>query len=1013
MNAEEICVERPRFLDGEMSAEEQARFRAHLAGCEECSEAFQETLQLELLGQLAVEQGPVRPATDARRPRAHARPWKDGRSWLLGGVALVALLLAVLGPLLGRPGAVDVSWLVAEGGRHLEARLTYDAVDRHYRRYVPDRSGAEAAARVAALPLHTLARMEARGDLHGVATAYLLFGAPRQALAFLARMPDSADKRCDEAVLALEHARQTRDGDMEGALLKQTHLDEALALLDEVLREAPDHPQALWNRALVLREMGLTLLAAEAFEAVARRAEPGWSDEAWSQARKLRDETLVREREWKEVYAAARDLVTDEGARLPVEEARRYPGIVRLAFYDAVRAAPSRAAALRLLPVARALDRAYAGRPQEDRPQEGQERFIERYVSDVAERNFNRRGPAAARYARLVRGEERVSPALLEELRRSGEDDILLGALVHASAAGVAVDLDELARLADARRDPWMQLLVERERAAREAREGAWWTAEKRLRTVLESCEPFAYRCMGLERELSDLYLRLHRPADALRYAWSGWTRAKDAREWRFEQEFLLELAHVARFQHAFASARAYLEESQARMPEDCEQRMYIQGNLAMVEWLGFHPEGARRALDRALACGRPLGLTAAFALSDLARVRPQPGDGDHLRRALVALRGAGVSRGGEALLLFIEGQFTLARSRAEGEALLWRAIEVAEQAPDDVEARKARAYAYDLLIAEEGRAGRWPEALELVGRQLGLGAVPRQCLLAVAVHHERTLVLAQGASGGLRGAFDDTRTRPLTGTEALVPEHLLEVLRDCAHVDVLAQPPVHGLARLLPMDLAWSYRVGRDAEPPRPLGREPGSHLVVTRVEAPAALRLPRLDRLTPPQVPDPLRVELQGPQATPSRVLESMVDASEVELHAHGLFSPALSDAALVVLAPDGDGRYALTADRVRNTRLRHAPLVLLVACGAARTAPFRHQPFSLPAAFVQAGASAVLASTVAIPDTAGAFFEEVRERVRGGVRPSLALREVRTRWLKEHPADSRWLVHVLLFE
>ncbi|MFP2907519.1 cytochrome P450 [Pyxidicoccus sp. 3LFB2] len=160
-------------------------------------------------------------------------------------------------------------------------------------------------------------------------------------------------------------------------------------------------------------------------------------------------------------------------------------------------------------------------------------------------------------------------------------------------------------------------------------------------------------------------------------------------------------------------------------------------------------------------------------------------------------------------------------------------------------------------------------------------------------------------------------------------------------------------------------------------------------------------------------LREELRGARATPSQLLADMEDASEVELHAHGMFSSAVSDASLVVLAPDLDGRYALTADRVRKARLARAPMVLLATCSAARTAPYLHEPFSLPVAFIEAGASVVLASTTDIPDTAGAFFEEVRELIRGRARPSAALRDARARWLKEHPDDARWLAHVLLFE
>jgi hypothetical protein len=101
------------------------------------------------------------------------------------------------------------------------------------------------------------------------------------------------------------------------------------------------------------------------------------------------------------------------------------------------------------------------------------------------------------------------------------------------------------------------------------------------------------------------------------------------------------------------------------------------------------------------------------------------------------------------------------------------------------------------------------------------------------------------------------------------------------------------------------------------------------------------------------------------------------------------------------------------VRRARLSRAPVVLLATCSAAKTAPYLHEPFSLPVAFIEAGASVVLASTTDIPDTAGGFFEEVRELIRGRARPSAALRDVRARWLKEHPGDAWWLAHVLMFE
>jgi hypothetical protein len=286
---------------------------------------------------------------------------------------------------------------------------------------------------------------------------------------------------------------------------------------------------------------------------------------------------------------------------------------------------------------------------------------------------------------------------------------------------------------------------------------------------------------------------------------------------------------------------------------------------------------------------------------------------------------------------------------------------------------------------------------------------VPERCSLAVAVDDERTLLVARGPEGGVRGHQDASRTTPFREAEGLVPAPLLEVLRPCERIQVLARPPVHGHAGLLPPELPWSYHVGRAA----PLPRAPASarHLVVSDVEPPAALGLPRLKAWAPSD-PDARRSVLSGASATPGRVLAEMADATEIEVHAHGLLNPEVSDASLVVLSPEPDGRYALTAREVRGQVLRGSPVVILAACRAAHTAPFLHEPFSLPVAFVEAGARAVFAATVDLPDAeAGPFFEQVRARIQAGVAPAVALRDERQAWPR-HPG-SDWVRHVLLFE
>ncbi|MFP2929760.1 hypothetical protein ACLESO_32115, partial [Pyxidicoccus sp. 3LG] len=64
------------------------------------------------------------------------------------------------------------------------------------------------------------------------------------------------------------------------------------------------------------------------------------------------------------------------------------------------------------------------------------------------------------------------------------------------------------------------------------------------------------------------------------------------------------------------------------------------------------------------------------------------------------------------------------------------------------------------------------------------------------------------------------------------------------------------------------------------------------------------------------------------------------------------------------------------------------------------------------IDAGARAVFAATVDIPDSAGRFFQAVRERIRAGARPADALRTERLRWLRGE-RGSQWVTRVLLYE
>jgi CHAT domain-containing protein len=155
-----------------------------------------------------------------------------------------------------------------------------------------------------------------------------------------------------------------------------------------------------------------------------------------------------------------------------------------------------------------------------------------------------------------------------------------------------------------------------------------------------------------------------------------------------------------------------------------------------------------------------------------------------------------------------------------------------------------------------------------------------------------------------------------------------------------------------------------------------------------------------------------LQGLDATPSRVLEAMVHAREIDLATHGKISPG-SDASYLLLARDVDGTDELHESRIRQTRLTGAPLVVLAACEAARGSTALHELASLPNAFLASGARAVIAATQKIPDEdSSTFFGAVRERIRAGASPSVAVRDERQQWLREGKGTD-WINGVLVFE
>jgi CHAT domain-containing protein len=184
----------------------------------------------------------------------------------------------------------------------------------------------------------------------------------------------------------------------------------------------------------------------------------------------------------------------------------------------------------------------------------------------------------------------------------------------------------------------------------------------------------------------------------------------------------------------------------------------------------------------------------------------------------------------------------------------------------------------------------------------------------------------------------------------------------------------------------------------------------VISNAEPPAELDLPRL---LPWRSTAPADVALEGRRATPANALAALADAGFVEIHAHGMMNAAVSDASFITLSPDPDGHYALTAAEIRTQSLHGRPVVILAACHAGATASYWHEPWGLPAAFIVAGARAVIASPDVIVDAdAGAFFDALRLRTDRGASPARALHDVRIEWLATHP-EAAWVRSLMVFQ
>jgi hypothetical protein len=1024
------------FVDGQLDADDAEAFREHLRTCVKCPdnliEAAQLSAQLSTLppsgGGTAAPVIPIREAVkdrtaetvqgktidgDTIRTRPPIMRWNRAMGWGTGCAAVIATTVAVWhhyrpAPVISAPSTpTPVDVFAGLESQPYEIHLAYPgaAAKRPLRDVL---LGSGRAPNGSAIPLEAVAALQKRGDLHGVAIASLWNGSkPNDVYRMLSAIEQTESVRSDRAAMAV--------------LTTNTANAEPVLAELEALRHSKDNVvarAARWNHALALAHLDLPLAAAQAFRDIADEHEAGWAEEAGRRAEqqaRLGDDLRAK---WQRACEAGEALLK-AGTPVPRTLVSEFPGVLRAYFYNAVRTAPSAERVRALAPMAAQLDQ---------RGDPGQH-ILTDHVQRVAKLDFARRAPLAAGYAALLRGEPVPAPIAAQLTTETDDDaiaDIVMGAMVERKV--IMGHHRWFQRRVNQYKDPWFQLVLSRAKVDVEwtadagGKAGNRYRAQTILQQAMELCTPaLRYQCLELDRYLGEVYADLHHVPASLTLLRRTVADARAAGEWGRYLVLLMELADVERFHGATATVRAYASEL-LLMPATCKARKLIYRRLAGAAILDTDGRAARDYLAQAMAlpCAEA-DLPTAISFSDIATLDPRPDDLAQLKHMLDALPATSkATAADQALTAALEGRVAIAteRDRAGGVTLLEKAIASADARRGDVSAEQTRSAAYNMLAFDAAQRNDLTGALNLVARDLRQ-TPPGDCSVAMTAEGKRAVIVVRGTDGKDRGRYVPERVRQDGALS--VPADLAQGLAGCQHVGVMASAVLQGQPGVLPAELAWSYTVqaverGAASDPPPD---EPHT-LIVTNVTPPPYLELQPLSTEPPDDVS---ATTLSGAAATPTRVLTAMVDATEIQFHTHALLDVGVSDASHLVLSPEepvrgapagrADLPYALTAEAIRGGRLRRRPIVVLEACHSAVGARYEHEPWSLPDAFLAAGARAVFAAATEIPDVAsGQFFARVLKRVRDGAAPAVALRDERIAALRKDPHNP-WVASVILFE
>ncbi len=888
-------------------------------------------------------------AAASRAPKVAAVVRSGRRWWLAAGGAAVAAAAAIalwLGRRPHEPAPQVAIELPHE--RAVEARFSGEL-------FVPYRPRAVVRGDVHArepIALGVLANLEKRDDRRDLVAALASSGDIARAEDIAAKLPADPRAEADRAALALIA------GDPERAL------GHAYA--------ASTTPAGAWNLGLAARDLGLPYVAAQAFERVAAAGEPGWSADARTLA--AADPWLARARGFAAFQQDCATMIAG-GAVVDAARAAEYPAYARVAFYDALRTARSRDEVERLRPLAKALD-AESGTTTAtaaaDRVAASDFAVRARFVDDY--RALVAHTLPAERTASLVAQLEAAGPAAA---------DLYVGAAILAGQA--AARLDKLRAISAPWHDPWFDLFGERERI-RKAFPDSDLRAEPALVHALAACgnAAWAMRCGGLEQDLAQLLFATGRDSEAEAHARAAVDDQRRAAMPMLVANARALLADIHRRHGRFALARAELEEVIAEVGDrDPRLSRYAQISRANVAFAARDLAAARALLpapvDPCCAAVDPIGFATAI---DLARLSGDAHDRERAEAWIAAARDAH----DDVLAL-------IGAARIDGAQIAALHDRVATLSLSDATAQGLRTYAFATLITDAGTHQQWDRVLALAVEEHPIAAAP--CMLAASADDDRLTVAARTPDG----VFGETGQ---LAAAPVVSSSLVAHLAHCTGVAVIARPPLHGRGDLLPANLPWWFAGDSQARGVLPAPVKRAIQVVDAR---PPDASLPHLPAMAAPAVS--FDATLAGADATPARVLAALGDATYAELDVHGIAAATHTDAAYLALSPEPSGVYALRAGALRKAHFAGAPVVVLAACRAAQVAPLQRERWSLPDAFLAAGARAVIAADVEIPDAqARAVFDDLHRRIAAGTPIAQALAEVRA-------AHGDWASHLMLFQ